>query len=133
MGADSNTILTTVRLALREVEADDAYAFRDYMTDEAYWRTLPIDPPTLSSIRAFLAQCARDRVAEPRPSYFLAAHDRVSGMLVGEGVLHVRSRRWRQAEIGWGGSPPTRSPPTPPPPPPPPRTDRHPRALAWRR
>lgn len=96
------SMLETERLALREVEADDAPAFRDYMTDAAYWRNLPIDPPTLSSLRAFLDQCVRDQAREPRTAYFLAAIETSTGRLVGEGILHVRGRPWPQGEIGWG-------------------------------
>ena len=95
-------VLTTPRLVLREVVVDDAYAFRDYMTDEAYWRNLPIDPPSLSSVRAFLERCVRDRGEEPRKAWFLAAVEIASGRIVGEGILHVRSQRWGQGEVGWG-------------------------------
>ena len=105
MPETARPVLTTPRLELREVVADDAHAFRDYMTDDAYWRTLPIDPPTLSSIRAFLEQCARDQAREPRDAWFLAAVETASRRIVGEGILNVRSRPWRWGEIGWGVDP----------------------------
>jgi [ribosomal protein S5]-alanine N-acetyltransferase len=32
----------------------------------------------------------------------MAAVDKPSGEIIGEAILHVRSSRWRQGEIGWG-------------------------------
>ena len=93
------------RLSLREATTDDAPAFRDYMTEPAYWRNLPIDPPTLTSIRAFLEQSVGDRARAPRDAWFLAAIETASGRLVGEGILNIRSRPWAHGEIGWGVDP----------------------------
>jgi ribosomal-protein-alanine N-acetyltransferase len=41
---------------------------------------------------------------DPRTDYFLAVVEKQSNTLVGEAILHVRSARWRQGEIGWGVS-----------------------------
>ena len=100
-----DVLLQTARLTMREVTPDDAYAFRDYMTEDAYWMSLPIEPPTLSSVRAFLEQCVQNRTKAPRETWFLAAVEIASQRIVGEGILDVRSWPWRQGEIGWGVDP----------------------------
>ncbi|HXZ15334.1 MAG TPA: hypothetical protein VEH77_05070 [Roseiarcus sp.] len=38
--------LETPNLIIRDVRESDADAFYAYMQREAYWRDLPIDPPT---------------------------------------------------------------------------------------
>ena len=98
-------MLKTPRLRLREVVLADADAFDAYMMLEPYWRRLPIDPPTPRSVRAFIEQCVRDQSSNPRECYFLAAVERGSGAIVGEGILHIRSQSWCQGEIGWGVDP----------------------------
>lgn len=98
-------MLQTERLILREVVADDADRFDAYMCEPAYWRDLPIDPPTPRSVAAFIARCVGDRSREPRDSYFLAATDKADGAIVGEAILHIRSERFCQGEIGWGVDP----------------------------
>ncbi len=101
----SGGLLGTPRLILREVVAADADVFDAYMMRELYWRHLPIDPPTPRSVRAFVEQCVCDQASVPRPGYFLAAIERGSGLIIGEGILHIRSERWCQGEIGWGVDP----------------------------
>ena len=98
-------MLETPRLRLREVVLADADAFDTYMMLEPYWRHLPIDPPTPRSVKTFIEQCVRDQASNPRGCYCLAAVDRGSGAIVGEGILHIRSEPWCQGEIGWGVDP----------------------------
>ncbi len=97
--------LETPYLLIREVRKPDATAFLAYMRTEPYWRHLPIDPPTAASIESMIASCLLDQQKEPRTNYLLAAVDKPSGELIGEGILRVRSARWRQDEIGWGIAP----------------------------
>jgi ribosomal-protein-alanine N-acetyltransferase len=98
------TSLETPRLIIRDACASDAGAFFGYMQREQYWRDLPIEPPTADSITDMVNGCLLDQAKEPRTDYFMAATDKLSGKLIGEAILHVRSIRWRQAEIGWGVS-----------------------------
>jgi [ribosomal protein S5]-alanine N-acetyltransferase len=99
------TALETLRLIIRDARASDAEAFHAYMQREQYWRDLPIDPPTPASIASMVDTCRLDQAKEPRTDYLMAATDKASGTIIGEAILHVRSIRWRQGEIGWGVSP----------------------------
>jgi [ribosomal protein S5]-alanine N-acetyltransferase len=94
--------LETPRLRIRDVTEADAPGFLAYMQEEAYWQSVPIDPPTPDSIAAMVAARLTEQAADPRTSFFLAAADRQTGQVVGEAILHIRSLRWAQGEIGWG-------------------------------
>ncbi len=94
--------LETPRLHIREVAPADAAAFLGYMQAEAYWQTVPIDPPTPDSIAAMVAARLAEQAADPRTAYFLAAADKQTGEVIGEAIQHIRSLRWRLGEIGWG-------------------------------
>jgi ribosomal-protein-alanine N-acetyltransferase len=98
------TALEMPRLIIRDVRAADADAFYAYMQREQYWRDVPIEPPTAESIAAMVNASLLDQAKEPRTDYFMAVIDKRSSELIGEGILHVRSIRWRQGEIGWGVS-----------------------------
>ena len=97
--------LESPSLLIREVRTSDTDAFFAYMQREQYWRDLPIEPPTVIAIAAMVDACLRDQTKQPRTDYFMAAVDKYSGNLIGEAILHVRSGRWKQGEIGWGVSP----------------------------
>ena len=97
--------LQTPRLTMREVTAADCDRLDGYMAEPAYWRTLPIDPPTPRSVKAFVEQCVLDRQREPRAAYFLVATQTTTGLIVGEGSLHVRSESSAEGELGWGVDP----------------------------
>ncbi len=94
----------TDRLLIRDVRASDADDFHQYMRLETYWRDVPIEPPTVELVEALVNRCIQNQSENPRTDYFLAAVDKGSDELVGEAILHVRSIRWRQGEIGWGVS-----------------------------
>jgi ribosomal-protein-alanine N-acetyltransferase len=96
--------LETDRLLIRDVRASDASAFHQYMRLETYWRDVPIEPPTVELVEALVNRCIQNRSENPRADFFLAAVDKGSDELVGEAILHVRSTRWGQGEIGWGVS-----------------------------
>ena len=96
------TGLETPRLVIRDVCPSDVGAFYAYMKREQYWQDLPIDPPTVESIKEMVDRCLLDQGKEPRTDFFLAAVAKATSDLVGEAILHVRSLRWRQGEIGWG-------------------------------
>jgi ribosomal-protein-alanine N-acetyltransferase len=92
----------TDRLRIRDVVADDVDGFLRYMQEERYWRDVPIEPPTRASVAVLLDGCMASQGKNPRTDYFMTAVDKESGEIVGEAILHVRSSRWRQGEIGWG-------------------------------
>jgi [ribosomal protein S5]-alanine N-acetyltransferase len=94
--------LETSRLTIRDVVASDAECFLRYVQKEHYLRYVPLDPPTRSSIVAMVDRCIQNQDQTPRLDYFMAAVHKRSGEVIGEAILHVRSRRWRQGEIGWG-------------------------------
>jgi ribosomal-protein-alanine N-acetyltransferase len=96
--------LTTDRLHIHEVIASDVDGFLRYMQEERYWRDVPIEPPTAAWVAALLDGCIASRAKNTRADYFMAVTDKLSGELIGEAILHVRSSRWRQGEIGWGVS-----------------------------
>jgi RimJ/RimL family protein N-acetyltransferase len=97
-------LIETPRLIIRDVQASDVDAFFGYMQHEPYWRDVPIERPSVQSITALVSASLLDQAKQPRTGYFLAAVERRSQNVIGEAILHVRSLRWRQGEIGWGVS-----------------------------
>lgn len=97
-------VLETERLLIRDVGIDDVQGFFDYMSREDYWRHVPVEPVTVDSVNVVVQRAVLDQSQVPRAGYFLAAVEKQSNKLVGEAILHVRSTRWRQGEIGWGVS-----------------------------
>lgn len=96
--------IETPRLIIRDVLGSDALGFLEYMREEPYWRDVPIEQPTLQSMTALVDASLQDQARQPRSSYFLAAVEKSSQSVIGEAILHVRSQRWKQGEIGWGVS-----------------------------
>ena len=94
--------LETPRLIIRDLLPSDVDAFFGYMKVEQYWRDVPIEPPTLKSIKAMADRWLSDQEKEPRTDFFLAAVAKATGDLIGEAILHIRSLRSQQGEIGWG-------------------------------
>jgi len=94
--------LETPQLVIRDVRPSDVDPFYAYMRREQYWRDVPIDPPTVESITAMTDGCLLDPAKEPRSDFLKAAVDKRTSDLIEEAILHVRSIRWRQGEIGWG-------------------------------
>ena len=94
--------LETPRLTIRDVRRSDAASFCFYMQQEAYWRDLPIDPPTAASVLALVDRCLVDQEQLPRTGYLLAVTEKRSDDVIGEAILRIQSPRWRQGEIGWG-------------------------------
>ena len=72
------------------------------MQHEDYWRDLPMEAPGTASVARMLDGWLEDQTKQPRTRFFLAATDMAMGSVVGEAILHIRSQRWRQGEIGWG-------------------------------
>jgi ribosomal-protein-alanine N-acetyltransferase len=97
-------VLETERLVIRDVRVDDRDSFYDYMRHEDYWRHVPVGTITHHFVEMMLQRALLDEVAVPRSDYFLAVTEKQSDTLVGEAILHIRSARWRQGEIGWGVS-----------------------------
>jgi [ribosomal protein S5]-alanine N-acetyltransferase len=94
-------MIQTARLHLRDVQPADAEAMYAYMRQEDYWRHLPIDPPERDYVDALVERCRHEKNAEPRSSFFLMATLHDTGEVVGEAILHIRSARHQQGEIGW--------------------------------
>jgi RimJ/RimL family protein N-acetyltransferase len=97
-------LIETPRLIIRDVLGSDAEGFLGYMQKEPYWRDVPIEQPTLQSMTALVNASLQDQARQPRTDYFLAAVEKRSQSVIGEAILHVRSLRWKQGEIGWGVS-----------------------------
>jgi ribosomal-protein-alanine N-acetyltransferase len=97
-------VLETERLLIRDVGVDDLRGFFDYMSREDYWRHIPVEAVTFDSVNAMVQRAVLNQSWDPRTDYFLAVVEKQSNTLVGEAILHVRSARWRQGEIGWGVS-----------------------------
>ena len=95
-------VLETERLLIRDAGVDDLQGFFDYMRREDYWRHVPVDPVTVDAVNVMIQRAVLDQSQVPRTGYFLAVAGKQSNKLVGEAILHVRSARWRQGEIGWG-------------------------------
>lgn len=95
-------VLESERLRIRDVRVDDRDGLFDYMSREDYWRHVPVEPVTRDSVDAMVRRAVLDQSRDPRSGYFLAVEEKRSNTLVGEAILHVRSARWRQGEIGWG-------------------------------
>jgi len=102
MRSGSALAIGTDRLLLREVRETDADAFAAYMPREAYWRHLPIDPPTRGWVEASVTRRIQEQSDEPRTAWLLAAVLRDTGEVVGEGLLKITDRGRTQGEIGWG-------------------------------
>jgi ribosomal-protein-alanine N-acetyltransferase len=96
--------LETDRMLIRDIRASDAKAFHQYMRQKQYWRHVPIEPPTAEFVADLVNRSIQNQSQSPRTDFFLAAVEKRSNKLVGEAILHVRSIRWRQGEIGWGVS-----------------------------
>jgi [ribosomal protein S5]-alanine N-acetyltransferase len=94
--------LSTPNLIIRDVRASDATAFHTYMQRESYWHTIPMDTPTQASVANMLDRWITEQTSQPRTNFSLAATDKTTGHVIGEAILHIRSHRWRQGEIGWG-------------------------------
>ena len=97
--------IETERLRIRDVHASDGDAFYRYMKHEDYWRNLPMQPPTLESVRSFVEKCLREQTGNPRTNYFLAAVSKETGEVIGEAIfadckLAARSSRDRVG-CGW--------------------------------
>jgi RimJ/RimL family protein N-acetyltransferase len=95
-------VLETDGLLIRDAGVDDFQGFFDYMRREDYWRHVPVEPVTVDSVNAVVQRAVLDQSQAPRMGYFLAVIEKQSNTLIGEAILHVRSARWRQGEIGWG-------------------------------
>ena len=94
--------IETERLRIRDVQASDGDAFYRYMRHKDYWRNLPVQHPTLESVRSLVERCLREQTGNPRTNYFLAAVSKETGEVIGEAILRIVSLRHGQAEIGWG-------------------------------
>ena len=91
--------LETPRLIIRDLLPSDVDAFFGYMKAEQNWRDVPIEPPTLELIKAMADRWLSDQEKEPRTNFFLAAVAKVTGDLIGEAILHIRSLRSQQVKL----------------------------------
>lgn len=105
MGAGDEEItpirIETDRLTLRDVVAEDVDGFHDYMADPAYVRHLPLDPMDRAEVQALVDRVLLRQAMPPRDRFFLAAIERSSGRLIGEGIFKILDAANGQGEIGW--------------------------------
>src|SRR4051812_38211803 len=94
-------MLETARLFLRDIQLSDANTFLDNMRRDEYLQNVPIEASTAESMADMLNRCLLDQSRQPRTDFFLAAVEKGSDEIVGDAIMHVRRRRWRQGEIGW--------------------------------
>jgi [ribosomal protein S5]-alanine N-acetyltransferase len=99
---DGGLVLETERLLIRDVGVGDSAGFFEYMRHVEYWCHVPVEPVTRDSVDLMVRRAVLDRGKNPRSDYFLAVLEKRSERIVGEAILHIRSARWGQGEIGWG-------------------------------
>jgi [ribosomal protein S5]-alanine N-acetyltransferase len=105
----SMTTLTTLpavdtpSLTLREIERHDARAFSAFMLQPGYQRYITLKMRNESEIAGFVARAVAKQGDERRNVFHLAAEERMSGEVVGDGFLILHPGR--HVEIGWGVHP----------------------------
>jgi RimJ/RimL family protein N-acetyltransferase len=104
--ADLSFPLRTARLILRPYEPGDLDALYAMFSNEDVCRYLPWDPLDLDEARAKLEQrVQQDHLDADGDPLLLAAVERVTGRVVGELMLALKSVTSRQGEIGWSFHP----------------------------
>jgi [ribosomal protein S5]-alanine N-acetyltransferase len=93
----------TPSLTLREIERHDARAFAAFMLQPSYQRYITMRLRNESEIASFVARSVAKQGDDRRNIFHLAAEERMSGEVVGDGFLVVHSGR--HVEIGWGVHP----------------------------
>lgn len=93
----------TTALILREVEARDVRGFARYMMRPDYQLFIATRLASEAEIRGFVSRCLMQQRSLSRKLFHVAAESKRSGVVVGDGFVHLGAAR--QAEIGWGIAP----------------------------
>lgn len=94
--------LTTERLLLRPIRAQDAGAMHAYKSDQDSVRFVPYEPLSLAEVEERIAtRWAKSRLEAEGDALCLAVEDRATGALLGDVVLFWRSETDRAAEVGY--------------------------------
>ncbi len=103
------TILTrlpaveTPSLMLREIELGDAEDFCAFMMQDAYQRHIAMRLSSEAEVKAFVVRSVARQGDDRRNVFHLAAEEKMSGEVIGDGFLIVQ--RPKTLEIGWGVHP----------------------------
>ncbi len=93
--------ITTSRLLLRDISAEDEAALRALEADPALYRYRDSSPPSEEEIRAFFRWTQDLLALDPRPAYILAIVLPAGGRLIGVVTLTITNRAPGQAELGY--------------------------------
>jgi ribosomal-protein-alanine N-acetyltransferase len=95
----TNTLLTTLRLIIREFTVADLDSFHALASDPDVVRYLAFGPTSLGESEALLQTSLDAQVTDPRVSYALAVEERVGGAIVGSCGLEIDPEMTDSAEI----------------------------------
>jgi [ribosomal protein S5]-alanine N-acetyltransferase len=93
----------TPSLTLREIDRHDARAFAAFMLQPGYQRYIALKLRNQADVASFVTRSIAKQGDERRNIFHLAAEERMSGEVVGDGFLVVHPGR--HVEIGWGVHP----------------------------
>jgi RimJ/RimL family protein N-acetyltransferase len=93
-------LLSTERLALREIELDDGPAVLAWQSDPAYLRFYPWTRRTEEDVREFVRMLVAWRIEEPRTRFQLAVTLSESGTLIGTCGVRKRAVDATEADVG---------------------------------
>ncbi len=96
-----NVLLTTDRLALRELVESDWQAVHEYASDPEVCRFMIWGPNTAEQTRSFIVRMVELQQERPRASFELAVALRDDGRLIGACGIRVRPPEKRQGDIGY--------------------------------
>ncbi len=88
---------------VRELVRDDARGFARYMTRPEYQEHLAVRYPNPYAIRQFVSRAVARQDRDGRNLFHLAAQDKHSGKVVGDGFIQFHEHG--VAELGWGVDP----------------------------
>ncbi len=95
--------LETRTLWIRELVRDDAAALARYMTRSEYQEYLAVRYPNQYTVRQFVSRAVARQDRAGRRLFHLAAQDKSSGRVLGDGFIQFHEDR--VAELGWGVDP----------------------------
>jgi [ribosomal protein S5]-alanine N-acetyltransferase len=93
----------TQNLMLREIDRRDVRAFAAFMLQPSYQRYITLKLHNEADVGSFVARSVAKQGDERRNIFHLAAEERMSGEVVGDGFLVLHPGR--HVEIGWGVHP----------------------------
>ncbi|HEU5367635.1 MAG TPA: GNAT family N-acetyltransferase [Ktedonobacterales bacterium] len=93
--------ISTSRLLLRDVAAEDEAALLALEADPALYRYRDSSPPSKEGIGAWFQRTLDLLALDPRPAYILAIVLPADGRLIGVVTLTITNRELGQAELGY--------------------------------